>query len=100
HHRHLEAYFAIPSMGAVLHKINIRLPVEHHINIINHTEDKVLLIDPDILPLVEEIIDKINSVKAFIVMGEDYSLPKSTLDPRYSYEQLVAEGDQTYEYTV
>src|SRR5699024_3580501 len=29
HHRHLEAYFAIPSMGAVLHTINIRLPEEH-----------------------------------------------------------------------
>ncbi|HLR52807.1 MAG TPA: long-chain fatty acid--CoA ligase, partial [Candidatus Avamphibacillus sp.] len=100
HHRHLEAYFAIPSMGAVLHTINIRLPEEHLIHIINHAEDKVLLIDPDLLPLVEKIVDKIDSVKAFIVMGEDYSIPKSTLDPLYSYEQLVAEGDQTYEYTV
>src|SRR5699024_7222334 len=73
---------------------------EHLIHIINHAEDKVLLIEPDLLPLVEKIVDKIESVKAFIVMAEDNSIPKSTLDPHYSYEQLVAEADQTYEYTV
>jgi len=100
HHRHLEAYFAIPSMGAVLHTINIRLPEEHLIHIINHAEDKVLLIDSDFLPLVEKISDKIDSVKAFIVMGADYSVPESTLDPLYSYEHLVTEGDESYEYNV
>src|SRR5699024_12787391 len=53
HHRHLEVYFAAPSMGAVLHTINIRLSAEHLIYIINHAEDKVLLIDIDLLPLIE-----------------------------------------------
>jgi fatty-acyl-CoA synthase len=99
HHRHLEAYFAIPSMGAVLHTINIRLPAEHLIHIINHAEDKVLLVDPDLLPLIEKIADQIPAVKAFIVMGEDFSVPESSLDPLYAYEHLVAEGDKTYEYT-
>src|SRR5690625_3044381 len=44
HHRHLEAYFAIPSIGAVLHTINLRLSKEHLIHIINHAKDKVLLV--------------------------------------------------------
>ncbi|GAB3798166.1 long-chain fatty acid--CoA ligase [Virgibacillus kimchii] len=99
HHRHLEAYFAIPSMGAVLHTINIRLPAEHLIHIINHAEDKVLLVDPDLLPLVEKIANQIPTVQAFIVMGENYSVPESSLDPLYAYEHLVAEGDKTYAYT-
>src|SRR5699024_1670341 len=100
HHRHLEAYFAIPSMGGVLHTINIRLPVEHLIYVINHAEDKVLLVDPDILPLVEKIQDKLETVKAFIVMGEDFAVPESTLEPLYSYEHLVAEGDSAYAYDI
>lgn len=99
HHRHLEAYFAIPSMGAVLHTINIRLPEEHLVHVINHAEDKVLLIDPDMLPLIENISEQLATVEAFIVMGDDYSVPESTLEPLYSYELLVAEGDESYEYT-
>ncbi len=98
HHRHLEVYFAAPSMGAVLHTINIRLAVEHLIYIINHAEDKVLLIDVDLLPLIEQVKDEIPTVKAFIVMSDDKELPESTLEPLYSYEQLVADGDETYEY--
>src|SRR5690554_1861514 len=44
HHRHLEAYFAAPGMGAVLHTINLRLSPEHLVYVINHAEDKVLLV--------------------------------------------------------
>lgn len=98
HHRHLEVYFAAPSMGAVLHTINIRLSAEHLIYIINHAEDKVLLIDIDLLPLIEQVKDEIPTVKAFIVMSDDKEIPESTLEPLYSYEQLVADGDETYEY--
>ncbi|SDI64203.1 AMP-binding enzyme [Natribacillus halophilus] len=47
HHRHLEAYFGVPGMGGVLHMINIRLPEEHLVHVINHAEDRVLLIDED-----------------------------------------------------
>lgn len=96
HHRHLEAYFAIPSIGAVLHTINLRLSKEHLIHIINHAEDKVLLIDVDLLPLIEQIKDDINTVEAFIVMTDDDTLPESALDPIYSYEELLAGGDETF----
>ncbi|GGN58781.1 long-chain-fatty-acid--CoA ligase [Oceanobacillus indicireducens] len=96
HHRHLEAYLAIPSIGAVLHTINLRLSKEHLIHIINHAEDKVLLIDVDLLPLIEQIKDDINTVEAFIVMTDDDTLPESALDPIYSYEELLAGGDETF----
>lgn len=96
HHRHLEAYFAIPSMGAVLHTINIRLSAEHLKFIINHAEDKFLLVDSDLLPLLEQIQDDLSTVEGIIVMTDEDELPESNLAPLYSYEKLVADGDETY----
>jgi fatty-acyl-CoA synthase len=98
HHRHLEAYFAIPCSGAVLHTINIRLSPQHIIFIINHAEDKVLLIDSDILPLIEAIKDKIPAVKAFVIMTDEPELPETTLSNVYHYEKLLNEATGEYEY--
>lgn len=99
HHRHLEAYFAIPSMGAVLHTINIRLSEDHLIYIINHAEDKVLLVDADLLPLLERIKDNLKTVKAFVVMTDEGKLPESNLKPLYSYESLIEQADETYQFS-
>lgn len=96
HHRHLEAYFAIPGMGAVLHTINIRLSPQHIAYIINHAEDRALLLDPDLLPLVEKIADQIPNVKAFVVMTDDKNLPSSSLQPLYSYEEILEQGNPEY----
>jgi fatty-acyl-CoA synthase len=98
HHRHLEAYFAIPCMGAVLHTINIRLSPQHISYIINHAEDKVLLVDVDILPLLEKCAEELKTVKAFIIMTDEKELPETTLSPVYHYEKLLAEADPTYQY--
>lgn len=97
-HRHLEAYFAIPCSGAVLHTINIRLAPGHISYIINHAEDKVLLIDADILPLVESIKDEIPTVKAFVIMTDEDKLPETTLTPVYHYEEMITNGSNDYQY--
>ncbi|MFJ7728023.1 long-chain fatty acid--CoA ligase [Neobacillus sp. NPDC097160] len=98
HHRHLEAYFAIPCMGAVLHTINIRLSPQHISYIINHAEDKVLLIDSDILPLLESCASELKTVKAYVIMTDEKELPKTTLSPVYHYEQLLAEANPEFKY--
>lgn len=98
HHRHLEAYFAIPCSGAVLHTINIRLSPQHITYIINHAEDKVLLIDPDIVPLIEKVKDELKTVKAFIIMTDEEELPETSLSPVYHYETLINEAGGNYEY--
>ncbi|MDH4619239.1 long-chain fatty acid--CoA ligase [Brevibacillus sp. AY1] len=98
HHRHLEAYFAIPCMGAVLHTVNIRLSLEHIAYIINHAEDKVLLVDEDLVPLIENIQHQLPSIQAYIVMTDQPELPATTLQPVYSYEQLIEQGDSAYAY--
>lgn len=98
HHRHLEAYFAIPGIGAVLHTINIRLSPQHIAYIINHAEDRVLFIDDNLLPLIEKIKDDIPTVKAFIVMTDDSELPNTALSPVYHYEELLKQGDARFSF--
>lgn len=98
HHRHLEAYFAIPCIGAVLHTINIRLSPQHISYIINHAEDSVLLVDPDLIPLLEKCAHELKSVKAYVIMTDDKVLPETTLSPIYDYETLLAEANPKYQY--
>ncbi|MGE7601939.1 long-chain fatty acid--CoA ligase [Peribacillus sp. NPDC097675] len=93
HHRHLEAYFAIPCHGAVLHTINMRLSPQHISYIINSAEDRLLLIDPDVIPLLEAIKDELTTVEGYIIMTDKENLPETTLSPVYHYETLLAEGN-------
>ena len=74
-HRHLEAYFAIPCSGAILHTINIRLAPEHIVYIVNHAEDEILLIDDNLFPLVEPALGLLKIVKHVIVMGDSKEAP-------------------------
>lgn len=98
HHRHLEAYFAIPCIGSVLHTINIRLSPQHISFIINHAEDKVLLVDPDLIPLLEKCSSELKTVKAYVIMTDESELPETTLSPVYHYETLLAEADPEFSY--
>ncbi|WP_409304540.1 long-chain fatty acid--CoA ligase [Peribacillus sp. SCS-155] len=93
HHRHLEAYFAIPCSGAVLHTINFRLSPQHISYIINHAEDKLLLIDADIIPLIESVQEELQHVQGFIIMTDKDELPETTLNPVYHYEKLIGTGN-------
>jgi len=87
-YRHLEIYYAVPCMGAVLHTLNLRLSAEHLAYIINHAEDSVICVDADLLPLLDRIADQIRGVKHFIVMSNtgDYT---TKLAPAHDYEQLI-----------
>jgi fatty-acyl-CoA synthase len=96
-HRHLEAYFAVPCSGACLHMVNIRLSAEHIAYIINHAEDKMLIIDEDLVPLIEAVQDQLTTVEHFIIMS-DGELPNTTLPNALSYEQLLAEADETFDF--
>lgn len=97
-HRHLEAYFAVPGIGAVLHMVNIRLSADHIVYIINHAENKALLIDEDLLPIIEKVKDRLTTVKHFILMTDQDELPETTIQPLYSYEKLLASGDPAFQF--
>jgi fatty-acyl-CoA synthase len=99
HHWHLEAYFAIPCLGAVLHTVNIRLSAEHIVYILNHAEDRFVLVDESLLPIMEKIQDQLTSVEAFILISDKRELPATTLKrPVYMYENLLDSGDSNYQF--
>ena len=98
HHRHLEAYFAVPCAGSVLHMINIRLSPEHIVYIINHAEDEILLVDADLFPLIEKIAPMLKTVKHYVIMKDGMDLPETNLENVYSYEQLLEEASDKYEF--
>ncbi|MBS2961924.1 long-chain fatty acid--CoA ligase [Actinocrinis puniceicyclus] len=92
---HLEAYFAVPCMGAVLHTLNIRLPGDQLAHIVQHAGDRVIIVDGSLAPLLAAIAPGLSGVEAYIVVGEaDLSrfagLPADVRVLRYS-ELLAAE---------
>ncbi|WP_153730596.1 long-chain fatty acid--CoA ligase [Sporosarcina obsidiansis] len=98
HHRHLEAYFAVPCTGAILHMINIRLSPEHIVYIINHAEDEILLVDEEFFPHLEKMAPMLKTVKHFVVMGDSKVVPKTSLENVHSYEALLDSASDEYDY--
>ncbi len=96
-YQHLELYYAIPCTGAVIHTLNIRLSPEQLTYIVNHAEDKVVFVDATLIPLIEQVADKLDSVKHYIrynvADGSETRLP-NLLD----YEDLMAECGEDYEW--
>src|SRR5437762_10259372 len=67
---HLEAYLAVPSMGAVLHTLNIRLFPEQLTYVANHAEDRVVLVDASCIPLLAPVARELRTVEHFVVIGD------------------------------
>jgi fatty-acyl-CoA synthase len=92
---HLEAYVAIPSMGAVLHTLNLRLDPEVIGYIATHAGDDVVIVDPTLVPLLAQVLPHAPTIRHVIVSGDGTDdLPKADLarDGRlvHSYEDLLA----------
>ena len=92
---HLETYLAAPSMGAVLHTLNIRLAPDQLTYIANHAEDRIVFVDSSLVPMLEEIAPTLETVEHFVVMGggDSGSLPNAC-----SYEALLAEQPEEFDY--
>lgn len=93
-YRHLEVYYAVPCMGAVLHTLNLRLSAEHLSYIINHAQDHVICVDEDLLPLLERIAEQITCVKHFIVMSNTGAFA-TKLAPAHDYDKLI-QGESSH----
>ncbi|MEP7273128.1 MAG: AMP-binding protein, partial [Acidobacteriota bacterium] len=94
-YRHLELYYAVPCMGAVLHTLNLRLSVVDLEYIINHAEDKVIFVDDELLPLLEKLAGKMPTVKHFVVMSNSGNY-KTSLSPVSDYEKLLADASAEF----
>ena len=96
---HLEAYFAVPCMGAVLHTLNLRLPPGQLAHIINHAEDKVVIVDATLLPLLAAVASQLKAVEAFVVIGDGDASVLGAANPGvpvHGYAALLAAAPETY----
>jgi fatty-acyl-CoA synthase len=96
--RHMELYFGVSGMGAVLHTINPRLFPEQIEYIVNHAEDKYLFFDATFAPLVEKLAPQLTHVAGFVAMTDRAHLPAMKVANLRCYEDLVAAQDSDYEW--
>jgi fatty-acyl-CoA synthase len=89
HYAHLEAYFAVPVIGGVLHTLNLRLHPDELAYIINDAEDRVLIVDDILLPLFEKIRDRVNIELVIVFPFSCQPIPHSYED----YEELLQRSD-------
>ena len=96
--RHFETYFGVSGMGAVLHTLNPRYSPAQLVYILNHAEDKVLIIDPTFIPLVEGVQDQLNFVEVIIIAAEKSSIPDNNLNNACSYDDLLEQESSEYQW--
>ncbi len=85
--RHHELYWATANSGRICHTLNVRLFPDQLVYIVNHARDEVIFVDPDLVPALERIATRFETVRHFVVMGEevgDVSLPNAI-----AYEDLI-----------
>ena len=93
-YQHLEAYFGVPSSGAVLHTLNPRLHEDDLTFIANHAEDRTMLIDESLVPVLQKFWKETN-IEHAIVVTEGGEVPEGM----HAYEDLLADADESeFEY--
>ncbi|MBC6461313.1 long-chain fatty acid--CoA ligase [Actinomadura sp. HBU206391] len=96
---HLEAYFAIPAMGAVLHTLNLRLFPDQLTHIVGHAEDKIIIVDDSIVPLLARVAADLTTVEAFIVIGDGDAAALEAGGARVlRYRELLAAEEPGFEW--
>jgi fatty-acyl-CoA synthase len=92
---HLEAYLAVPSMGAVLHTLNARLFPEQLSYIVNHAADRIIIVDALLVPVLAKAAPQFKTVERYLVFGKQCAaLPAECLD----YEKVLSAEEASYDW--
>ena len=94
--RHLEAWYGITGIGAIYHTVNPRLFEDQIVYIMNHAEDRVLLLDLTFVPLVEKLAPRLTTVERYVVLTDAAHMPKTTLRNAVAYEDYIAQADEDF----
>ena len=96
---HLEAYMAVPCMGAVLHTLNIRLFPDQLVFVVNDGEARVIIVDDSVLPLLARVASRLKTVETYLVVGDgDASALEGHGARVLRYEELLADARSDYEW--
>src|SRR5262245_6755778 len=96
--RHFEIYYGVSCSGFVCHTINPRLFEDQIVYIANHAEDRLLFLDPAFLPLVEKLAPRLKSIERYIILTSDAHMPQTQLPNAVSYETLIANESDAFEW--
>ncbi|WP_346040776.1 long-chain fatty acid--CoA ligase [Actinomadura chokoriensis] len=96
---HLEAYLAVPSMGAVLHTLNLRLFPDQLVYIANHAEDRIVLVDGSLIPLLAPVLPQFKTVRHVVVVGDGDTAPLEGAGKElHRYEELLAAAPAEFDW--
>lgn len=93
HYRHLEVYFAAPSMGAVLHTLNVRLFPEQLVYIVNDAEDSVIFVDKSLSKILYDLLPQFKKKPKFVLMDDLEAMESAPLPDLVDYEILIQNGN-------
>jgi fatty-acyl-CoA synthase len=94
--RHIEAWYGITGVGAIYHTINPRLFPEQITWIINHAEDRVMLVDLTFVPICEALADKLPSIERYVVLTDAANMPATNLKNAISFEDWIGGVDDDF----
>jgi len=94
-YRHLELYFAVPCLGAILHTINIRLFPEQLTYIINHAGDRLIFADTSLAGPLTSLQSQLKTIEAYVLLDDLGETPAALPDPARDYEALLASATDT-----
>ncbi|WP_432474664.1 fatty acid--CoA ligase [Amphritea sp. HPY] len=97
-HRYLEAYFAVPMIGAVLHHVNIRLSTDQIGYTMDHAEDDLVLVHDDFVVIAEQLAEQLPTVRGYIQLTDDAQPVPTSLNTLGEYEALVQAADSEYDF--
>jgi len=94
--RHLEIWYGVMGLGAIVHTLNPRLFADQLTYIINHAEDRWIFTDLSFVPLFEQLQERLPGVKGFVILTDAAHMPATTLRNPVCYEELIAAGDAEF----
>ena len=97
-HRYLEAFFAVPMMGAILQTVNVRLSPEQILYTLNHAKADVVMVNSEFFHILAEIAGKLETVKTFVLISDELAMPEAPMAAAGEYEALLAAASPDYDF--
>jgi fatty-acyl-CoA synthase len=97
--RHLEGWYGIMGIGAIYHTVNPRLFPDQIVWIVNHAEDRVMMVDLTFVPLLEKLADRLPTIERYVVLTDAAHMPATSLKNAVPYEEWIAEVDGDFAWT-
>ncbi len=100
-HENYEIYFGIPGTGAVMLLLNMRLAPNELVYIVNHSKAKFIFVDETLIPIAEAFASECKTVEGYVIITDkELSEVKTTLNPIFSYEELLSKASPEIDWPI